>query len=107
MDRSDADLRRTSMSAKTVGHIGLGGIGRPMAERLLERGFGLIACDKRQDILDEFRSKGVQATSVAADCMAADVVIVVVGTDEQVKSVALGPDGLLSRADPAKPRTVI
>ena len=40
---------------KTVGFIGVGTIGAPMARCLSRSGFKLIVCDKRHQALDSFR----------------------------------------------------
>jgi 3-hydroxyisobutyrate dehydrogenase len=86
-----------------IGFVGVGGIGRPMAERLLGRGFDLTVCDIDAAALDRFRSLGARAVTEAADCAGCDAVVLMVANDEQIANVSLGPRGLLAGIDPARP----
>lgn len=90
-----------------VAFIGAGGIGGPMAECLSHKGTDLLLCDMREAALAPFRALGVQVTQRVADCAGADFVIVMVATDDQVRSVLLGDDGLLPAIDTAAPPRVI
>lgn len=91
---------------KTIGFIGVGGIGRPMAEQLIKSGFSLIACDKRESALEPFAALGAQVTTNPSACAAADMVIVMVADDAQALSVVSGPDGLYDAIDPDHPPLV-
>lgn len=91
---------------QTVGFIGVGGIGRPMAERLAKANFDLIVCDKRDSALEPFRALGTRITVSPSDCAAADMVIVMVANDAQSLSVIEGEDGLLHDIDPDRPPLV-
>ncbi|WP_019931740.1 NAD(P)-dependent oxidoreductase [Nocardia sp. BMG111209] len=88
-----------------VGFIGLGDMGKPMAERLLAWPGGLVVCDLRPEVVEPFTAAGAKAAATAAEVAAqAEVISVVVVTDDQVRTVVTGPDGLLSTA---RPGTVI
>ncbi|WP_066967440.1 NAD(P)-dependent oxidoreductase [Rhizorhabdus dicambivorans] len=89
-----------------IGFIGVGGIGRPMAERLAETGYELIVCDKRADALRPFRHMALETTARASDCARADMVIVMVADDAQAWSVVSGDAGLLHGIDPDRPPLV-
>lgn len=86
-----------------VAFIGAGGIGGPMAERLARQGVPLTVCDQRAEALAPLQALGARVTGRIADCASADLVIVMVATDAQVRDVVLGVDGLLANADPARP----
>jgi 3-hydroxyisobutyrate dehydrogenase-like beta-hydroxyacid dehydrogenase len=90
-------------SLKTIGFIGVGGIGRPMAERLVACGFDLIVCDNREAALAPFRTLGVQTVTRASDCAGADMVILMVVDDAQALAATLGAGALLNGVDPAHP----
>ncbi|MFD7844986.1 NAD(P)-dependent oxidoreductase [Nocardia sp. NPDC059764] len=89
----------------SIGFIGLGNMGAPMAQRLVDWPGGLVVCDMRADALRPFTDAGATAAATPADLAERSRVIsVVVLDDEQVRTVVTGPDGLLRTA---KPGTVI
>ncbi|MFF0611585.1 NAD(P)-dependent oxidoreductase [Nocardia tengchongensis] len=89
----------------SIGFIGLGNMGAPMAQRLVDWPGGLVVCDMRADALQPFTDAGATAAATAADLAErCRVISVVVLDDEQVRTVVTGPDGLLRTA---KPGTVI
>jgi 3-hydroxyisobutyrate dehydrogenase-like beta-hydroxyacid dehydrogenase len=73
----------------TVGFIGLGTIGAPMAEQLVRWPHGVVVHDVRRDACTPLADKGARiadsAASLAAEC---DVVSVMVLDDAQVRAVA-------------------
>ena len=85
--------------ADNVGVIGLGKMGLPMARHLAAKNFSVHAYD-----LDEKRRESAQAVganiyaSPADVARVSDIVIVVVGFDNEVMEVVDGPGGLLSGA---------
>jgi 3-hydroxyisobutyrate dehydrogenase len=74
--------------ASTVGFIGLGQIGAPMAEHLVDWPGGLVVCDVRAEAVAPFAARGAKVVDAPADLAAAcDVVSVMVRDDEQVRDV--------------------
>ncbi|MFI6870730.1 NAD(P)-dependent oxidoreductase [Nocardia sp. NPDC050406] len=93
------------MSEFSVGFIGLGNMGGPMAQRLLEWPGGLVVCDTRPEVLEPFTTGGASSAATAAEVAErCAVVSVAVLDDAQVRSVVTGPNGVLQTA---KPGTVI
>lgn len=92
---------------KSVSVIGLGGIGRPIAERLLSLGFTLTVCDVREEAMATFAARGVRTTQSPAGCASSDAVIVLVANDAQVEAVTLGEKGLLEGVDATNPPIVL
>lgn len=89
----------------TVGYIGLGNMGAPMARRLLDWPGGLVVCDARADAVEPFTAEGARfAATPAAVAAEATVISVTVLDDAQVRDVVAGPNGILSTA---RPGTVI
>lgn len=86
------------MSEK-VGFIGLGNIGGPMAERLLDHPGGLVVCDIDEAARGRFAAKGAETAASTAEVIAAGatVVSVMVRDDAQVRTVV---DELLATAAP-------
>lgn len=88
---------------KRVAVIGVGSMGRPMAENLRKAGFQVGVCDLREEALAPFRAQGVPASADAAESAGADMIVIMVGNDGDVGDVV----GKLKPAiDPAKPPLV-
>jgi 2-hydroxy-3-oxopropionate reductase len=84
----------------TIGFIGLGIMGRPMAHNLLKAGFPLIVHNRHQEVTDGLvaagaRSEGSRPREIAASC---DVVITILPGPSQVEEVLVGPDGVIEGA---------
>lgn len=79
-----------------LGFIGLGAMGQPMSQRLLEAGFPLVVYDLRKDAVEALVHKGAQGApsskEVAERCRK---VITIVPTSDAVEQVVFGPAGLL------------
>ncbi|SDD02139.1 NAD(P)-dependent oxidoreductase [Rhodococcus tukisamuensis] len=83
----------------TLGYIGLGNMGAPMAKRLLDWPGGLVVCDARPEATEPFAAAGARvAANSAAVAAEATVISVTVLDDAQVRDVVTGPDGILSTA---------
>ena len=91
---------------KTITFIGVGGIGKPMAERLIETGFAITVCDLNEAALEGFRKRGARTISRAAEGTEADAILVMVANDAQVKAAVLGPGGVLEGIDSERPPVV-
>jgi 3-hydroxyisobutyrate dehydrogenase-like beta-hydroxyacid dehydrogenase len=82
-----------------AGFIGLGNIGLPMAQKLLEARFETTVYDVQAPAMDELTKSGARAGSSARDVASrADVVGICVRDDADVLAVALGPEGVLAGA---------
>lgn len=85
----------------TVGFIGLGIMGGPMATNLLRAGFEVVGHDVVPAALERLTADGgTVAGSVARACADADVVITMLPNHPQVEAVALGEGGILDSAKP-------
>jgi 3-hydroxyisobutyrate dehydrogenase-like beta-hydroxyacid dehydrogenase len=84
-----------------IGLVGWGAMGRPMADRLVAAGHDVTVVVRRPDARAEASAKGLASKATVADAVHdADVVICAVLSDEQVRSVCLGPDGVLASMRP-------
>ena len=87
----------------TVGFIGLGTMGRPMAKNLIKAGHELVFFARKPEIAAEFTALGArQAASPAAVTKAAEFIVTIVTADQQLTEIALGPDGILAGAAQGK-----
>jgi len=85
----------------TIGFIGLGIMGRPMASNLLRAGFDVVGFDLEASSLERLAGEGgTVATSIARATAEADVVITMLPNHPQVEAVAFGEGGVLESAKP-------
>jgi 3-hydroxyisobutyrate dehydrogenase-like beta-hydroxyacid dehydrogenase len=83
----------------TVGVVGLGNMGLPMAGHLLAAGFGVRGYDVRPEAVSALtRAGGVAATSAAGVADGAGVVITSLPSVAALHEVVSGPDGLAGAA---------
>ncbi|HEY0454478.1 2-hydroxy-3-oxopropionate reductase [Actinophytocola sp.] len=85
----------------TVGFIGLGIMGGPMASNLLRAGFDVIGYDVQPASVERLVAEGGQpADSIAQATADADVVVTMLPNFPQVEAVAFGAGGVLDSAKP-------
>jgi 3-hydroxyisobutyrate dehydrogenase len=83
----------------TIGFIGLGNMGAPMAANLVKAGHKVTGFDLVREAVEALEAKGGSAAASAiAAAAAAEIVITMLPAGPQVRSVYLGEDGLLSHA---------
>ena len=80
--------------ADTVGFIGLGIMGKPMAENLIEAGYDLVAYNRTREKAEELDGATVSDTprEVAEQ---SDVIVTMLPDSPQVEEVLAGEDGVL------------
>ena len=85
---------------KKIGFIGLGNMGEPMATNLVKAGFDVIGFDLIEEAKKKAERNGIQ---IAEDAVSAsdnvDALISMLPASENVESLYLGEDGLLSKLD--------
>jgi 3-hydroxyisobutyrate dehydrogenase-like beta-hydroxyacid dehydrogenase len=82
-----------------LGFVGIGYMGRPIAQRLLEAGFELTAYDgDRSKAEDLIRYGATVVENVAELSTGCDTVLSCLPTDEAVLSIYGGPDGVFANA---------
>jgi 3-hydroxyisobutyrate dehydrogenase-like beta-hydroxyacid dehydrogenase len=82
-----------------LGFLGIGYMGRPIVQRLLESGFKVATYDRDRSKAEELiRYGGTVAESVAQLSSACDVVLSCLPTDEAVLDVYKGPNGVFASA---------
>ena len=85
----------------TIGFIGLGNMGGPMAANLLKAQHRIEGYDVVAAACAALSEKGGHAVAdVAAAAAAGDIVITMLPAGPQVREVYLGPDGILAHARP-------
>jgi 3-hydroxyisobutyrate dehydrogenase len=82
-----------------LGFVGVGYMGRPIAQRLLESGFRLSAYDRHRNKAEQLIPYGgTVAESVAELSSSCDVVLSCLATDEAVLNIYKGADGVFANA---------
>lgn len=85
----------------TIGFIGLGRMGRPMALNLLKRGFPLVVNDIAPAPVAVLVQAGAQATgSIAELARRCGIIVTMLPTSVEVEAICGGPDGLFANAAP-------
>jgi len=90
------------MSKPTIGFIGLGLMGAAMVGRLQDQGYPLVVLGNRNRAgLDAALGRGASEAATAAElASASDIVMLCVGTSDQVESRMLGENGVIADLKP-------
>lgn len=89
----------TQSRDKTVGFVGLGMMGGPMAENILKKGHPLVVYDIDRKKVAQFVEMGAIAATDPADmARQARVLISMVDTTAQAEEVIVGPHGFIENA---------
>lgn len=79
---------------KTTGFIGLGIMGKPMAENLLKSGVSLMVYDVNQKVVDQLVSIGAKSGSPKEIGNACDIIFTILPNGAIVQDVLFGEDGV-------------
>jgi len=83
------------MSAKTVGFVGLGVMGLPMARNIIRGGHAVVGYDLNPTVLQDLvAADGRVGESAGAAARGSDLVITMVPNPEDVEEAVLGKDGI-------------
>ncbi|HEY1269819.1 MAG TPA: NAD(P)-binding domain-containing protein, partial [Candidatus Binatia bacterium] len=80
---------------KNVGVIGLGNAGKPLALRLIDKGYRLRVYDLNPQVMDEVASRGAAKASSAADAVS-EITLTVLPSSVEVRTAAFGAAGALA-----------
>jgi len=89
------------MTKKTIGFVGLGIMGTPMAGHLLKDGYGVVCYDIMPAAIERVAALGAKAGKSGKDVASqSDVVITMVPDSPDVEKAYLGEGGILEGAKP-------
>lgn len=89
------------MATDTVGFIGLGIMGRPMALNLIRAGYALNVYGRRPEAVEPLAQAGaVSCANVAALAAQSPVIFTMVSDTADVEQVVVGEEGILHSANP-------
>jgi len=87
--------------AVSVGFIGVGNMGNPMAGNVLKAGFPMTVFDKSTRAMENLVQAGARAASSVDDVVkAADIILTCLPMSPDVEGLYLGPGGLIEKARP-------
>ena len=85
----------------SIGFIGLGIMGSPMARNLVRAGFSVTGFDLNADSVAALAADGGKpAGSIAEAVRGADIVVTMLPADQHVEAVVLGEDGVVAHLAP-------
>ena len=96
----------TGLGKDTLGWIGTGRMGFPMAARLAKAGARVTAWNRTRGKAEPLAEYGVALAASPAELADRDIVFTMVAASRDLLAVTLGPDGLLSRGGRA-PRIIV
>jgi 4-hydroxybutyrate dehydrogenase/sulfolactaldehyde 3-reductase len=84
-------------NSQTIGFIGLGRMGRPMASNLQKKGFKLLVYDLNPEGVSALRQLGAgAAASVPEVARASDIIVTMVPSSTDIETIVLGPEGIIA-----------
>jgi 3-hydroxyisobutyrate dehydrogenase len=87
-----------NLTAHTLGWIGAGRMGYPMAERLAKAGCDVTVYNRTRAKAEPLTKSGIRLVDHPADLADRDIVFTMIATSDDLKEVTLGKDGLLTVA---------
>jgi 3-hydroxyisobutyrate dehydrogenase-like beta-hydroxyacid dehydrogenase len=84
-----------------IGFAGLGNMGQPMARRLLNAGWDLTVYNRTPGKAASLVAAGARKADSLQALRHCDIVITMIGTDDDLRAVTIGPGGLLGIDGPA------
>jgi 3-hydroxyisobutyrate dehydrogenase/2-hydroxy-3-oxopropionate reductase len=83
------------MASESVGFVGLGKMGRPMAQQLMQAGFEVTVHNRSRGVVDDLAREGARAASSPREVAeVADFVLTCLPTPDSVEEVYLGDRGI-------------
>jgi len=95
------------MARHSLGWIGMGRMGYPMAERLLKAGHPVAIWNRTRAKAEPLASKGARIVDQPKELAANDIVFTMVSTGKDLEQVCFGENGLLAGASGPRPRIVV
>src|SRR5260370_22734789 len=84
-----------------LGFIGIGNMGRRIAQRLLEHGYDLAVYNRSREAAEALVQHGATvAQSIATLSSKADVILSCLANDEAVRNIYNGPEGVFAHVRP-------
>ncbi len=89
-----------TMRKKEIGFIGLGEMGKPMAEHLLNAGFNVTVCDLVKERVEALAKAGARPARLPEQLAASDVIFIMVPGNRETEQVLFGQNGVWQELKP-------
>lgn len=84
-----------SQAQESIGFIGLGAMGLPMARNLIDAGFKLSIFNRTKSKADELVTMGAKVVDTPADVASSNgIVVTMVANDAALREIVTGKDGI-------------
>lgn len=83
------------MAKPSIGWIGMGRMGYPMAERLLVAGYDVRVWNRTRAKAEPLQAQGARLVEAPADLAGVDILATMVSTGKDLEQVYFGPNGVL------------
>lgn len=90
----------------SIGWVGAGRMGYPMAQRLLKAGCDVAVYNRTRAKAEPLKEYGARIVDKPIELADRDIVFTIVAASDDFKDVTIGPDGVLSRKD-ARPKILV
>ncbi len=94
-------MSSSNLKRHTIGWIGIGRMGYPMAGRLADAGCNIAVYNRTRAKAEPLAARGARIVEKPAELADRDIVFTMVSTSDDLKQVLLGPNGVLSRSGTA------
>jgi 3-hydroxyisobutyrate dehydrogenase len=94
-------------TTQSLGWIGMGRMGYPMAERLLKAGKQVSIWNRTRAKAEPLAKKGGTIVDLPSELSSNDIVFSMVSTGKDLDRIYFGPDGLVSGAQGAPPKIIV
>src|SRR5690242_3785710 len=91
----------------SLGWIGMGRMGFPMAERLLKAGHGVSIWNRTRAKAEPLAAKGGKVVDHPSDLAGQDIVFSIVSTGKDLEQIYFGGGGLLAAASGPWPKILV
>src|SRR5438445_11108499 len=95
------------MAKHSLGWIGLGRMGYPMAERLLKAGNSVAIWNRTRAKAEPLADKGGRIVDQPSELASADIVFTMVSTGKDLEQVYFGTGGLVASASGPRPKILV
>jgi 3-hydroxyisobutyrate dehydrogenase len=95
------------MAKHSLGWIGMGRMGFPMAERLLKAGHSVAIWNRTRAKAEPLAAKGGRIVDRPSELAREDIVFTMVSTGKDLEQVCFGENGLLASASGPRPKIVV
>ena len=91
----------------SLGWIGMGRMGYPMAERLLKAGHAVSIWNRTRAKAEPLAAKGGQIVDQPSELAGQDIVFSMVSTGKDLEQVYFGPNGLVAGSSGQRPKILV